>query len=93
MRIFSKLSATRQAANQMWGNSLPKVRDALCSSCPPLNSRDGLQLLFHFKVYFVFRSRMYCPFCHANYALSAVHPKLRKEALMSSGGLVRATLA
>lgn len=30
MRIFSKLSATRQAANQMWGNSLPKVQDALC---------------------------------------------------------------
>lgn len=93
MRIFSKLSATRQAANQMWGNGLPKVGDTLCSFCPPLNSGDDLQSLFHFRVYFVFRSRMYCPFRHANYTLSAVHPKPRSEALVSSGGFATSTLA
>lgn len=94
MRIFSKLSATRRAANQMWGNSLPKVRDAPRSPRPPLSSGDDLHLLFHFKkVYFVFCSRMYCPFRHANYALSAAHPKLRGEASMSWGRWAGSTLA
>lgn len=59
---------------------------------PPLNSGDDLHELFHFKVYFVFRSRMYYPFCQVNYALSAVHRKLRGEVFLDElWGLARST--
>lgn len=90
MCIFRKLSGTRKQQIRCGETASPKYE----TRRPPLNSRDDLHELFHSKVYFVFRSRMYCPFCQVNYALSAVRRKLRGEVFLDElWGLARSTLA
>lgn len=51
----------------MWGNSLPKVRAVHLWTAGVTFTRYSF-----FKVCFVSCSGVHCPFCHGNYALSAV---------------------